>query len=193
MVQPKCREEINEKNTTPSVLFTEEHKELVKDGERWMKSTAASGMVVGTLIAAVMFTTAFTVPGGNDEKTGLPIFLKYNEFLIFVASNALSMFFSSTSVLMFLVILSARFEEKDFYRSLPTKVIMGLSCLFLSIVTMMVAFGAAIYMTVHNRLAWVTVPMIVLIVIPIALSSVLQFPLLLHIIYHTYVSSIYSN
>ncbi|XP_057491354.1 uncharacterized protein LOC130777078 [Actinidia eriantha] len=177
MVQPKCREEINEKNTTPSALFTEEHKELAKDGERWMKSTAASGMDVGTLIAAVMFTTAFTVPGGNDEKTGLPIFLKYNEFLIFVASNALSMFFSSTSVLMFLGILTARYEEKDFYRSLPTKVIMGLSCLFLSIVTMMVAFGAAIYMIVHKRFAWVTVPMIVLIVIPIALFSVLQFPL----------------
>ncbi|XP_057491895.1 uncharacterized protein LOC130777505 isoform X2 [Actinidia eriantha] len=190
MVQPKCREELNEKNKTPSALFTDEHKELAKDGERWMKNTAASGMVVGTLIAAVMFTTAFTVPGGNNDTTGLPIFLKYNEFLVFVVSNALSMFCSSTSVLMFLGILTARYEEKDFFRSLPMKVIIGLSCLFLSIVTMMVAFGAAIYITLHQRLVWVTIPIIVLAVIPITLFCVMQFPLLVHIIYHTYVSGI---
>ncbi|KAI8535846.1 hypothetical protein RHMOL_Rhmol10G0206400 [Rhododendron molle] len=193
MVQPKCKEEVNENSKTPVTLFTEEHKELAKEGERWLKNTAASGMVVGTLIAAVMFTTAFTVPGGNDERTGLPIFLKYEAFTVFVVSNALSMFAASTSVLMFLGILTARYAEKDFFRSLPMKVIMGLFCLFLSIVTMMVAFGSAIYMTLNDRLSWVDIPVIFLALIPITLFCMLQFPLLIHIIHCTFVSTISSK
>ncbi|KAH7860543.1 hypothetical protein Vadar_014721 [Vaccinium darrowii] len=193
MVQPKCKEEVNENNKTPATVFTEEHAELAKEGERWMKNTAASGMVVGTLIAAVMFTTAFTVPGGNNNNTGLPIFLKYDAFKLFVMSNALSMFSSSTSVLMFLGILTARFAEKDFFRSLPMKVIIGLLCLFLSIVTMMVAFGCAIFMTLNDRLSWIDIPVIILALIPITLFCMLQFPLLIHIIHCTFVSTISSK
>ncbi|KAG5529123.1 hypothetical protein RHGRI_029707 [Rhododendron griersonianum] len=193
MVQPKCKEEVNENSKTPVTLFTEEHKELAKEGERWLKNTAASGMVVGTLIAAVMFTTAFTVPGGNDERTGLPIFLKYEAFTVFVVSNALAMFAASTSVLMFLGILTARYAEKDFFRSLPMKVIMGLFCLFLSIVTMMVAFGSALYMTLNDHLSWVDIPVIFLALIPITLFCMLQFPLLIHIIHCTFVSTISSK
>ncbi|KAH7832908.1 hypothetical protein Vadar_001242 [Vaccinium darrowii] len=193
LVQPKCKEDVNYANKTPSALFTEEHKELAKEGERWMKNTAASGMVVGTLIAALMFTTAFTVPGGTNDQTGLPVFLNYDEFVVFILSNALSMFSSSTSVLMFLAILTTRYAEKDFLRSLPTKLIVGLSCLFLSIATMMIAFGAALFITLHKRLTWVTIPIIVLAVIPVALFCILQFPLLLEMIRFTYISSIFSQ
>ncbi|KAG5529299.1 hypothetical protein RHGRI_029859 [Rhododendron griersonianum] len=162
LVQPKCKEEVNFANKTPSALFTEEHKELANEGERWMKNTAASSMVVGTLIAALMFSTAFIVPGGTNEKTGLPVFLYHNEYVIFIVANALSMFSSSTSMLIFLGILTARYAENDFFRSLPTKLIVGLSCLFLSIVTMMIAFGAAMIITLLERLTWATIPIIVL-------------------------------
>lgn len=191
-MQPKCKAEVNVANKTPSALFTEEHKELANEGESWMKNTAASSMVVGTLIAALMFSTAFIVPGGTDEKTGLPVFLYHNEYVIFIVANALSMFSSSTSMLIFLGILTARYAENDFFRSLPTKLIVGLSCLFLSIVTMMIAFGAAMIITLHKRLTWATIPIIVLCVIPVTLFCLLQFPLLLEMIYFTYVSSIFS-
>ncbi|KAL0462621.1 UNVERIFIED_CONTAM: hypothetical protein Slati_0149700 [Sesamum latifolium] len=63
--RPKLKEEVNENNKTPQVLFIDEHKQLMRDAESWMKSTVGSSMVVDTLIPAVMFTTAFTVPGGN--------------------------------------------------------------------------------------------------------------------------------
>ncbi|KAL7090488.1 hypothetical protein ACP275_12G044000 [Erythranthe tilingii] len=192
IVQPKLKEESNENNKTPEVLFSDEHKQLISDAESWMKNTAGSSMIVGTLIAAVMFTTAFTVPGGNKNDSGLPTMLetKPGPFLIFMVSNALSMFSSSTSLLMFLGILTARFAEWDFLRSLPTKLILGLTCLFFSIVTMMASFGSALYMILHDQLAWVTVPIIVLSVIPIALFSVLQFPLLIEMTVRTYGSGI---
>ncbi|XP_022848583.1 ankyrin repeat-containing protein NPR4-like [Olea europaea var. sylvestris] len=177
------------------MLFTDEHKKLTKDAENWMKSTAGSSMIVGTLIAAVMFTTAFTVPGGNKENSGLPTMLETQRtpFLIFMISNALSMFSSSTSLLMFLGIHTARYAEEDFLKSLPTKLIFGLTCLFFSIVTMMASFGSVLYLILHEKLSWVTTPIIILSTIPIVLFSILQFPLLIEMTYQTYGSGIFDK
>ncbi|MFS7952972.1 putative PGG domain-containing protein [Helianthus anomalus] len=113
LVPPNYKDHLNESHSKPHTLFTEEHKDLAKEGQKWMKNTAGSCMVVGTLIAAVMFTTAFTIPGGNDEKYGLPVMLNTNKtdrhsFLVFIISNGLALFTSSTSMLMFLGILTAR-------------------------------------------------------------------------------------
>nr|XP_027074235.1 uncharacterized protein LOC113698565 isoform X2 [Coffea arabica] len=195
IVQPRMKEQRNAYNKTPSELFTEEHKVLAKEGERWMKNTAGSSMIVGTLIAAVMFTTAFTVPGGNDSKTGLPVMLETQSkaFLIFMASNALSMFTSSTSILMFLGILTARYAERDFLKSLPTKLIFGITCLFVSIVTMMASFGTALYLMLIKQVAWISYPIIVFSVVPIALYSLLQFPLLVEMISRTYGQGIFEK
>jgi hypothetical protein len=44
------------------------HKDLQKDGEKWMKDTANYCMLVATLIATVIFAIAFTVPGGNNQE-----------------------------------------------------------------------------------------------------------------------------
>ncbi|KAI3886134.1 hypothetical protein MKX03_023387 [Papaver bracteatum] len=49
---------------------------MVPEGEAWMKETSQACMIVSTLIATVMFTAAFTVPGGNNGDTGTPIFSK---------------------------------------------------------------------------------------------------------------------
>ncbi|CAA3021987.1 Ankyrin repeat family [Olea europaea subsp. europaea] len=195
IVQSKLKEEKNAINKTPEMLFTDEHKKLTKDAENWVKSTAGSSMIVGTLIAAVMFTTAFTVPGGNKENSGLPTMLETQRtpFLIFMISNALSMFSSSTSLLMFLGILTARYAEEDFLKSLPTKLIFGLTCLFFSIVTMMASFGSALYLILHEKLSWVTIPIIILSTIPIVLFSILQFPLLIEMTYQTYGSGIFDK
>ncbi|KAK3211666.1 hypothetical protein Dsin_016372 [Dipteronia sinensis] len=193
ILPPKYMEEVNENNKTPGELFTKEHFELVKEGERWMKNTAASCMVVATLIAAVMFTSAFTFPGGNEEHTGIPIFLEYGAFLIFMISNALSLFSSSTSVLVFLGILTSRYAEKDFRRSLPTKLIIGLFTLFFSIVTMMAAFGSAISIILRKRLDWIAIPIILLSAVPIGLFALFQFPLLVEVLICTYGGSIFNK
>ncbi|XP_051115130.1 uncharacterized protein LOC127240468 isoform X2 [Andrographis paniculata] len=195
IVQPKLKDEVNENNKNPETLFTDEHKALMAEAETWMKNTAGSSMIVGTLIAAVMFTTAFTVPGGNRNDNGQPTMLETHPtpFLIFMISNALSLFTSSTSLLMFLGILTARYAEEDFLKSLPTKLIFGLTCLFLSIVTMMASFGAALYLILHEKLSWITIPIIVLSVIPIVLFSMCQFPILIEMIARTYNSRICNN
>ncbi|PNX90955.1 hypothetical protein L195_g047083, partial [Trifolium pratense] len=73
-----------------------------------------------------MFAAAFTVPGGNDQDTGLPIFLHDNIFTTFLIADAFSLFTSAASVLIFIGILTSRYAEKDFLRSLPWKLLFGL-------------------------------------------------------------------
>ncbi|KAJ0097563.1 hypothetical protein Patl1_27857 [Pistacia atlantica] len=63
ILPPKYMEEVNENNKTPSELFTDEHQELMKQGESWMKNTAASCMVVATLIAGGYVHLSFHCSG----------------------------------------------------------------------------------------------------------------------------------
>ena len=64
-------------------LFTKQHKDLAKEGERWMKETATSCTVVGALIITIMFAAVFTVPGSPRQDTGYPMFLDGKLFVLF--------------------------------------------------------------------------------------------------------------
>ncbi|XP_059634110.1 ankyrin repeat-containing protein ITN1-like [Cornus florida] len=190
-VQPLYREMRNKEGQTPRMLFTEEHKELVKEGEKWMKDTASSCMLVATLITTVMFAAIFTVPGGNSNE-GTPIFLKAKSFIIFAISDASALFSSVTSILMFLSILTSRYAEKDFHNSLPKRLIIGLTTLFFSIASMLIAFSATFFVLLGNQLAWIVIPVALTTAIPVTLFALLQFPLLADMIHSTYGSGIFS-
>ena len=114
-MQPTYREKKNRQGKTPWALFTEEHRDLMKDGEKWMRGTAAQSMLVATLIATIVFSAAFTVPGCHSQQTDTPILL-----MVFAVSDGLALFTSSTSILMFLSILTSRYAEQDFLHSLPS-------------------------------------------------------------------------
>ncbi|KAF5944635.1 hypothetical protein HYC85_018712 [Camellia sinensis] len=145
---PRCR------GTRPSSLlrlFNKEHKALMLEREKWIKDTASSCMVVVTLIAAVMFAAAFTVPGGNNNNTGQPILLTEKSFMIFAISDALELFSSTTSLLIFLSILTSHYAEENFLDSLPSKLILGLATLFISIATMMTSFCATLIIVLDGK------------------------------------------
>ncbi|KAF8403425.1 hypothetical protein HHK36_011529 [Tetracentron sinense] len=192
LVQPAYRESKNKEGKTAQVIFTEEHKDLVEKGQKWMKETSSSCMVVATLIATVMFSAAFTVPGGNQSE-GIPIFLKTNHFMIFAISDALALFSSLTSVLMFLSILTSRYAEEDFLYVLPKRLIIGLSSLFISIATMMIAFSTTLSIVLSKRFPWVSIPISSLACIPVTLFALLQFPLLVEIVLSTYGPKIFDR
>ncbi|KAF2310049.1 hypothetical protein GH714_006326 [Hevea brasiliensis] len=86
---------------TPRDVFLKEHKELREAAEKWMINTANSCMLVATLIATVVFAAAFTVPGGNGQDTGIPIFVRDTLFKIFAIADGLSLAFSTSSILSF--------------------------------------------------------------------------------------------
>jgi hypothetical protein len=145
---------------TPSEFFTNEHKVLREQGEKWMKDTANYCMLVAALIATVNFAAVFTVPGGNNQEIGTPIFLESKWFMVFFISDALALVFSSTSILIFLSILTSRYVENDFLVSLPAKLLLGLITLLISIASMVIAFGATCYLVYHNKTAWVPIVII---------------------------------
>ncbi|KAF8377103.1 hypothetical protein HHK36_030476 [Tetracentron sinense] len=144
IVEPAFREATNSYGKTPRTLFTEHHKELVKEGEKWMKDSSTSCMVVAALIASVMFAAALTVPGGYTNDTGIPIFKRRHAFMIFLVSDALSLFSSSASLMIFLYNFMSRYAEEDFLKTLPQRMMLGLVMLIFSIITMTVAFCATL-------------------------------------------------
>ncbi|KAM5585134.1 hypothetical protein ABKV19_004504 [Rosa sericea] len=190
IVQPCSIEMKNKKGQTPRELFTSEHKELLHQGEAWMKHTANSCMIVAALIATVVFSAAFSVPGGTSDNTGHPYFLKETAFQLFAIADGVALLSSSTSILMFLFILTSRYAEGDFLKSLPLKLIIGLTSLFISIASMMVAFSTTFYLDCHYGLGWVPNLIFVFAFVPVALFAFLQFPLLSDMFSSTYCSSL---
>ncbi|XP_034698061.1 ankyrin repeat-containing protein NPR4-like, partial [Vitis riparia] len=183
---PTYRERKNKDGKTPRDLFTKEHKNLMKDGEKWMRGTAAQSMLVATLIATVVFAAAFTVPGGSNQDTGIPILLRKKSFMIFAVSDAIALFSSSTSILVFLSILTSRYAEDDFLESLPSRLMFGLITLFVSIISMMVTFTITFFLVFGHGFAWAPMLIAVSACVPVTLYFSLQYPLLADIFRSTY-------
>ncbi|XP_073150762.1 uncharacterized protein [Henckelia pumila] len=183
----------NQARKTPQMLFTEEHQELKYRGEKWMKDTATSCTIAAALIATVVFAAVFTVPGGVENNTGAPVFLKETSFIIFVISDSVSLFTSITSLLMFLAILTSRYAENDFLYVLPQRLCIGLLTLFTSIIFMLVAFSTAIYMTLNGRSHLFFIPVAALACLPVTSFVFLQSPLLIDVMYSTYGPGIFNK
>ncbi|KAL2229150.1 UNVERIFIED_CONTAM: hypothetical protein Sindi_1894700 [Sesamum indicum] len=192
-VHPHSRERLNYAGKSPKMVFTEEHKILKEEGEKWMKDTSNSCTIAAALIATVMFAAAITVPGGNDSSNGFPIFSGNSAFIMFAISDAVSLFTSATSLLMFLAILTSRYAEEDFLYVLPKRLIIGLGTLFLSITFMMVAFSATLYLVFGRKESWVLIPVGVLACLPVTSFVLLQFPLLVDLVYSTYGPGIFGK
>ncbi|XP_042753572.1 ankyrin repeat-containing protein ITN1 isoform X3 [Lactuca sativa] len=183
----------NSFNETPQTIFTREHKELVIEGQKWMKSTAESYTITAALIITIVFAAAITVPGGNKQEGGLPVFTNHTAFTIFAISDAISLFSAVTSLLMFLSILTARFAEQDFLFKLPTKLIIGLATLFISTTAMIVAFAATLYLVFGQSNSRILIPIAVLTCLPITSFVTLQFPLVIELMSATYGGSIFGD
>ncbi|XP_054814085.1 uncharacterized protein LOC129314628 [Prosopis cineraria] len=187
LIPPTIRGARNKDGMSAEELFRKSHKYLMKHGEEWIKATSSSCSVVGGLIVTIMFAVAFTVPGGNDQTFGYPLFIKQQFFKVFLFSTILSLLSSSTSVLMFLAILTSHYSEEKFLKSIPTKLMLGLSSLFISILSMMIAFLSTIrLMLKHTNYSWGLLPIIILASVPVFLFVLSQFPLLLHTAFCTY-------
>lgn len=188
IVQPLYVKAKNKKGKKPEELFIATHKQLLRNGELWMKSTAKSCMLVATLIATGVFAAAFSLPGGYNNNDGTPNNIQMTSFLIFVLSDGFALLSSLVAVVMFLSILISRYTEYDFLKRLPLKLMIGLTSLFFSMITMMIAFSFTFIIAYHHGLKWVPFLISMLAIVPIALFAILKFPLLLDTFSSTYCS-----
>nr|GEZ61522.1 hypothetical protein [Tanacetum cinerariifolium] len=108
-MEPMQLNDLNADDETPDMVFTREHANLVKDGEKWLKGTAESCIITAALIVTIVFAAAITVPGGSNQETGIPLFRKQIAFTVFAISDAFSVFSAATSLaILFLVFCDQR-------------------------------------------------------------------------------------
>ncbi|XP_076891985.1 uncharacterized protein LOC143543583 [Bidens hawaiensis] len=165
MIPPHYRQRKNNNGETPQDVFAKKHAFLITKGESWM----INYMLVATLIATIVFAAAFTLPDGYNQNT-----------------DAISLISSSTSVLIFLSILTSSYAELEFLVSLPEKLMYGVATLFLSIVAMMVAFSASFFLLYTGNLKWLPITITCLAGMPIILFVKMQFHLLADVFYSAY-------
>ncbi|KAD6454906.1 hypothetical protein E3N88_09612 [Mikania micrantha] len=142
---------------TPQMVFTKEHKKLAIDGEKWMKETAQSYTIIAALITTIMFAATITVPGGNKQDSGIPVFTNIKAFTVFGILGAVSFVASATSLLAFLSILTNHFSEQDFLSILPKKLAIGVYSLIISTYAMLLAFVVAFSLVYGQKRVWLTV------------------------------------
>ncbi|XP_031265682.1 ankyrin repeat-containing protein At5g02620-like [Pistacia vera] len=189
LVMPSFRGLKNSEGKTPRELFTTTHAGLQKDGEKWMRNTASQCMLVATIIATVVFQAAFTVPGGvndaggNNNLEGTPTHRGNVVFRIFVMTDIIALSSSSISILMFLSILTSRYAQDNFFRSLPVKLVIGLLTLFVSIATMMLAFISSFYLA-YNHYKSMSIPILgtIFVFLPLLVFGMSQYGLLREIL-----------
>ncbi|KAJ9536772.1 hypothetical protein OSB04_un000076 [Centaurea solstitialis] len=181
LVIPAYRTEANIYKLTPNMVFMREHEQLKTKEEEWIKTTAESCCITAALITTIVFAAAITVPGGSNQESGIPIFRNNIAFTIFAISDAISLFTSCTSLLMFSSILTTRFAEQDFLILLPRRMIIGMYTLFLSTTAMMVAFSATLFLVFCHKKPWMLPPICGLACIPILCFYNVQFPFLVEL------------
>ncbi|XP_027340974.1 uncharacterized protein LOC113854267 [Abrus precatorius] len=165
----------NKDNKTAGDIFKQRHKDLVKESSDWLKDTSKSCSVVAALIAGVSFATSTTVPGGTDK--GKPQLEDQPAFDLFAIASLIGLFFSVTALIMFLAILTSRKQAEDFRKSLPMKLLFGLSSLFVSIASMLLSFCAAHFFVLKDKYKNVLFPIYAATCLPVTFYAVVQFPL----------------
>uniref|UniRef100_A0A7N0TSN8 PGG domain-containing protein n=1 Tax=Kalanchoe fedtschenkoi TaxID=63787 RepID=A0A7N0TSN8_KALFE len=180
---------INNKDEAHS-KFVENRKTLVQMGEKWMKDTATSCSVVAALIVTVVYQAVFQLPGGIDKKNkGIANLLeekKKTEFIVFATSDIVSLFFSSTSLLMYVSILTSRFSAKDFNQVLPGRLILASAALFIGLAAMLTSFTATILIVLGSKMKLLKYITLGAVALPVTLVTILQLPLFFAVVKSTY-------
>ncbi|KAF8401747.1 hypothetical protein HHK36_012693 [Tetracentron sinense] len=171
---------------TPKQVFTVTHEKLLMDGGAWLTNTSESCSVVAALIATVAFATAATVPGGVKQDSGSPTLEDQPAFDVFAFTSLVALCFSVTAVIMFLSILTSRYQERDFESDLPKKLLLGLTSLFISIASMLVSFCAGHFFVLKDKLKLAAYPLYAVTCLPVTFFAVAQFPLYFDLIRSTF-------
>ncbi|KAJ9696093.1 hypothetical protein PVL29_008374 [Vitis rotundifolia] len=184
-MRPNFFPALNNDKESPQQIFTDKHKDLVKNGGKWLNDTATACSVVSTLIATVAFATSTTLPGGNKD-TGIPALEGKPAFHLFAISSLVALCSSITSTIMFLAILTSRNQEKNFAKYLPGKLLAGLTTLFVSILAVLVSFCSAHFFVLQKELRMYALPIYVATCLPVTLFAIAQLPLYVDLIWVTF-------
>ncbi|XP_075113007.1 uncharacterized protein LOC107796168 isoform X2 [Nicotiana tabacum] len=131
-VHPRLWDVKNSNGVTAEELFEENHLHIRKEAEDAIRNLANSALILATLLCTVNFAAIFTLPGGFDQKTGLPMFLNKLKFelkmmIFYLCAAILS---SAVTIGTLLSFILCKFDTDDFYISLPTRVVNAMVSVF---------------------------------------------------------------
>ncbi|KAH7690215.1 Caskin/Ankyrin repeat-containing protein [Dioscorea alata] len=147
----------NAEGKTAHELFIENHEEMVKSGRDQLMEI---GKTCSGLLAAVVFTTSFTAPGGNDSDSCSTGSSKNNMtntggnhlvgFKLLAHAYTIGLSLATCSLILFLSFLGSSYRTEAFRNLLPTKYILaGVSFVF-SLLAFMVAFICNVYLSIYR-------------------------------------------
>lgn len=168
IVPPLCWRMKNKEGQTARELFVKRHKSLLEESRTWVRNVSDSCMLISTLIFTVVFGSAFAVPGGYNQDTGIPILMGKRWFTCFIIFEALAMASSAFSILCFLRIIMMSMREIQFARIVPNWLVWGLNGLSFSVLAAVSVFMSAyflVYVGPGNRVVLVILIIVVYIVI----------------------------
>ncbi|KAJ9689830.1 hypothetical protein PVL29_012481 [Vitis rotundifolia] len=143
---------LNKDHQTAEELFAASNENLHKEAKEWLMRATENCTILSVFIATVAFAAAYTVPGGSDESTGIPVLHSKPFFVVFIIADVISLTLALTSAGIFLSILTSSFPLQHFETYLFKKLTQGIIYMILSVSMMAVAFGATIVLIMtHSR------------------------------------------
>ncbi|XP_022931014.1 uncharacterized protein LOC111437338 isoform X3 [Cucurbita moschata] len=164
----------NKEGKNATAIFHETHMDLVQKSGDWLIKTSKSCSVVGALIVTVAFTSVASIPGGFNPRDGSPFLQDREAFFTFALFSLIALCLSSTSVTIFLAILTHRFDANDFRTNLPWKLFIGFSSLFGSIISMLISFCAGHYFLMHRHIPHHAALLYTIVLVPVALIFIIS-------------------
>ncbi|KAK6776826.1 hypothetical protein RDI58_027827 [Solanum bulbocastanum] len=123
-VHPRLWTMKDDKNMTPKELFDQNHSNVCIEAEKSIKDLANPALILSTLLCTINFAAVFTIPGGFDDKSGLPILLskpQYSELWMLMFFIGAALYDSVFTMGTVLSVLLSKFDSDDFYIALPIK------------------------------------------------------------------------
>ena len=169
----------NNKGQTAKQVFIITHQPLVREGRKWLSKTSESCSLVAALVATVAFTTSTAIPGGANEVTGVPVLSGQPAFKVFAVASLVALCSSVTALVLFLSILTSRFQEKDVAMDLPKKLLMGMTSLWTSIASILVSFCAGHFFIIEDGMKSSVYLIYAVTCLPVSFFVLVQLPLYL--------------
>ncbi|XP_011082647.1 uncharacterized protein LOC105165364 [Sesamum indicum] len=176
----------NNEGQTAEDIFSKSHESLLNEAGKWLSSISQSCSVLASLVATVAFTSSTTVPGGVRSESGIPTLEDKPAFTVFAISSVIALCFSVASLLMFLVIHTSRYQEKDFSKYLPMRLLLGSISLVVSVVSMLVSYFAGHSFLLNNKLKNAAFAAYAVIFLPVTLFAARRIPFYIGLVLLTF-------